>query len=276
MKFFYTFTLLIVAQLCFSQKIPKELIDIEDDINFLTKQYKAVGLSIAIVKDNKTIYSQGFGYRDLEKNKPVTNNTVFNIGSTTKAFTGTLLGILKSQNQVSLSDKPSLHIPNFQFYNEKMDNLITIEDLLSHKSGIGNKVHLKFSFLKKTNLRWYKDLKPESEIKNSFEYSNIAYTLAEAIVEQITNKSWDNNIQEKIFQPLAMNSSYTTYEKSQKLNNYALPYGISKGKIEKVAFENFHSISPAGGIKSTVIDLSNWMLTWLNGGVFNNKQNISK
>lgn len=279
MKFIYTLVLVLFVQLCFGQKTNNELKGIEKDISVLMKRYNAVGLSIAVVKDDKIIYSQGFGYRDLKKQLPVTTNTVFPIGSSTKAFTGTLLGILESQNQVSLKDKPSLFIPDFQFYNDKMNSLITIEDLLSHQSGIGNQGTSEVFFPEKEKLKVVqrlKYLKPEGEIKNSFEYSNMGYTLAGTIVEQTTKKSWDANIQEKIFDPLGMNNSFTTYTEMKKLNNYSLPYGIYKGNTEKVKFEDFYSVGPAGAIKSTVTDLSNWMLTWLNNGVFDEKQVIPK
>lgn len=277
MKFTYSFLCALCLQICFGQQPVSELNGIENEINILLKQYKAVGLAVAIVRDNKIIYANGFGYRDLENLLPATSNTVFPIGSTTKAFTGSLLGILESKNQVSLKDKPALYIPEFQFYNEKMDNLITIEDLLSHRSGIGNQGTTEVLFPEKDKLKVvqrFRYLKPEGEIKNSFEYSNMGYTLAGTIVEQITNKSWDTTIKENLFEPLEMKNSYTTFQEMKESKNYSLPYGIYEGKTEKVKFEEFNSISPAGAIKSTVNDMANWMLTWLNNGVFNEKQVI--
>ena len=277
MKFTYSLLCALCLQICFGQQPISELNRIENEINLLLKRYKAVGLAVAVVKDNKIIYANGFGYRDLENLLPATSNTVFPIGSTTKAFTGSLLGILESKNQVSLKDKPALYIPEFQFYNEKMDNLITIEDLLSHRSGIGNQGTSEVFFPEKDKLKVVQRLrylKPEGEIKNSFEYSNMGYTLAGTIVEQITNKSWDTTIKENLFEPLEMKNSYTTFQEMKESKNYSLPYGLLEGKTEKVKFEEFNSISPAGAIKSTVNDMANWMLAWLNNGVFNEKQVI--
>lgn len=279
MKFIYSLALALLAQLCFSQQLPKELKGINDDINLLIKRYKAAGLSVAVVKDNKIIYSQGFGYRDLENKLPVTVNTVFPIASITKSFTGSLLGILESQNQVSLKEKPAFYIPEFQFFNEKMDNLITIEDLLSHKSGIGSQGTTLEFFPDNDKLKTVqrlKYLKPEGEIKNSFQYSNMGYILAGTIVEQITNKSWEKNIEEKIFEPLGMNNSYTTRDEMKKTNNYSFGYGLHKGNIEKVEFQKPYSTSPAGAINSTVNDMSKWIITWLNKGDFNKTQVIPK
>lgn len=256
-----------------------QLSGLDAEIEALQQLYNAVGLAVAVVKNDSIIYSKGFGYRDLENQLPVTTHTVFNIGSITKAFTGTLLGILESQNRVSLKDKPSLYLSKFEFYNDKMNSLIVIEDLLSHKSGIGNTGTADVFFPTENKLKAVqrlKYLKPEAEVKNSFEYSNMGYTLAGTIVEQITSKSWESNVHDLIFEPLSMSNSSTTYEEMRKTNNYSLPYGAYQGNIEKVKYEDFYSLRPAGAVKSTVIDLSNWMITWLNNGVFNQTQIIPK
>ncbi|RLK02216.1 serine hydrolase [Tenacibaculum discolor] len=279
MKFINSLILIITIQFCFSQQTPKELKDIESEINQLMKKYKAVGVSVAVVKNNKVIYSKGFGYRDLENKLPVTTNTIFPIGSVTKSFTGSVLGILASKNQVSLKNKPAFYLPNFEFYNDTMNNLITIEDLLSHKSGIGNQGTTQIFFPEKNRLKMVqrlKYLKPEAEVKNSFAYSNMAYTLAGTIIEQVTGDSWETNIKEKIFTPLEMTNSYIILDKMKKTSNYSLPYGIYKGEIERVTFEEFNTISAAGAIKSTVNDMTNWILTWLNNGVYKNSQIIPK
>lgn len=277
MKIITIIAILLLSLSSASQEKPAELKGIEKDITSLIEQYKAVGLSVAVVKDNKVVYSQGFGYRDLEKKLPVNTNTVFPIGSVTKAFTGSLLGILESENQLSLKDKPALHVPNLEFYNDKMNNLIAIEDLLSHKSGIGNQGTTERFFPDDNKLKVVQRLKylrPEGVIKNSFEYSNMGYALAGTIAEQVTGKSWETIIQEKLFEPLDMHSSATTFSQMEKSTNYASPYGIFEGKTEKVIFEKFYSVSPAGAIKSNVMDMSNWMLTWLNKGEFKGKQVI--
>jgi CubicO group peptidase (beta-lactamase class C family) len=243
------------------------------------EQYQAVGLSVAIIKDNQVIYSKGFGYRDLENKLPVNEHTVFHIASMTKAFTGALLGILENKNQLSIDEKPSVYIPNFHFYNEKMDNLITIGDLLSHRSGLGNHGASIVMFPEKDKLKTVqrlKYLKPEGAIKNSWIYSNIGYTLAGTIAEQVTQKSWDENIKTELFLPLGMNSSFTTVAAMRKTNNFSKGYAMYKGEILQVPFENYYAYTPAGGIKSSAKDLSNWMLTWLNKGVFNGTQVIPK
>lgn len=278
MKRFIVFlTLTLLSNLTYSQDIAFSLDGVDQEIKNLIESYNAVGVSVAVVENDSIIYSKGFGYRNLEKHLPVTTQTIFPIGSITKSFTASLLGILESKEKLSFKDKPSLYIPNFRFYNEEMNNLIAIEDLLSHKSGIGNQGTSEVFFPDEDKLKVVqrlKYLKPEDEIKNSFSYSNMSYTLAGTIAEQITGKSWEIDIEEQLFRPLGMNHSFTNKEEMIQTNNYSLPYGIFEDKSEQVTFENFNSISPAGAIKSNILDLSRWMITWLNQGMFQDRQII--
>ncbi|MEM6379376.1 MAG: serine hydrolase, partial [Bacteroidota bacterium] len=120
-----------------------------------------------------------------------------------------------------------------------------------------------------------KYLKPEGEVLNSWHYSNMGYTLAGTIIEQVTNNSWRSNIASKIFRPLHMNHSFTSLSEMQATKDYSIGYGLSNGKTEAVLYENFYSYSPASGIKSTALDLGNWMSMWLNDGQFNEQQVLS-
>lgn len=277
MRKIFTLTLLAISIWSYGQQNEPLLDGLDQEIETLLNSYKAVGLSIAVVKDDKVIYSKGFGYRNLEKKLPVTTNTVFPIGSVTKAFTGALLGILEEENKVDLKTRPSDYIPEFEFYNNEMNKRIIIEDLLSHKSGIGNTGTADVFFPienKLGSVKRLKYLKPEAVVQNSFAYSNMGYTLAGTIAEQVTKNTWDDNIKEHIFKPLGMQNSYTKLSEIEQNADYSLPYGIYNGDIEEVQYEKFHSLSPAGAIKSNVIDMSKWIMTWLNNGRFEGKQII--
>jgi CubicO group peptidase (beta-lactamase class C family) len=273
------FSLVLCIQQSLGQQTTQKLQDFDDKIIQLMEDYKAVGLSVAVVKDNEVVYSKGFGYRDLENKLLADENTAFHIASMTKAFTAGLLGFLESTQQLSLSDKPALYIPHFQFYNEKMNNLISIGDLLSHRSGIGNHGTSIVMFPENDKLKTVqrlKYLKPQGEIKNSYLYSNIGYTIAGTIVEQVTQNSWEDNIKEAFFEPLNMQSSYTTLDGMLKSNNYAKGYAMFEDEILNVPFENYYSYAPAGAIKSSAKDLSHWMMAWLNHGVFEGYQVLPK
>lgn len=271
--------LTLLTNLTFGQKIDPRLNGLDTELENVLKAYNAVGISITIVESNNKIYSKGFGFRDLEGNLPVTANTIFPIGSITKSFTASLLGIFENQNRLSIKDKPSLYIPKLQFYNDKMDNLITIEDLLCHKSGIGSVdgTYVLFPADKREKLMTrLKYLKPNGATKDSWIYSNMGYIIAGTVIEKTTNESWEKNVQDKIFKPLNMNSSSTSITEMKKTNNYSFGYGLSKKLTQKVLFEELNNDKPGGAINSTTNDMANWMITWLNNGTFQTKEILPK
>lgn len=266
--------LLFISKLGFAQVSDARLDGLDLEVESLLKAYHAVGLSVAIVENNKTVYAKGYGFRDLDKKLPVTANTVFPIGSITKSFTASLLGMLADQHKISLQDKPSLHIPKLQFYDDRMDNLISIEDLLCHKSGIGgvDGSYILFPADKREDLMpRLKHLKPNGAINNSWRYSNMGYIIAGSIVEKTTGFSWDKNIHDKIFSPLNMVSSSTSIADMVKGNNYSLGYGLHGTQVKKVLFEELHNNKPGGAINSSITDMANWITTWLNNGTFHSK-----
>lgn len=240
----------------------------EEIIQWMSK-YDAVGLSISIVENEALLYNNSFGYADLDNKRPVTENTVFPIASCSKAFTATLLGMLEEEDQLKLADRPSAHIESLRFNTTEMDNSVSISDLLSHKSGIGGVDGTLVLFPENNRMRVIEKLKyirPEGKVKESSIYSNLAYTLAGTIVEEVTGKRWENNIQNRIFDPLKMAHSFTSLEDARKEGELALGYGLYRNEIVKVNYEQYGDYKPAGGIKSTTKDLSSWMIAWLNDG----------
>lgn len=273
-KFRYVLFFLLLGLSTYGQKMENWSSGIEGQIKELMSKYKAVGLSVAVVKDNEVVYAQGFGHRDLEKKLPMTPNTVLPIGSISKSFTAAMLGVLEEQQLLSLKDRPSKHMSGLRFYNNEMDERIAIEDLLSHKSGIGDQGTTQIFFPDNSIAKTVKRLQylePQAEVKNSFAYSNMAYTLAGGIIEEVAGRSWEEQLGNTIFQPLEMKNSFTSYEAMKTTKNYSQGYGLYKDDIVSVAFENLYSIKPAGAIKSTALDMCNWMIAWLDNGNFKGK-----
>ena len=119
-------------------------------------------------------------------------------------------------------------------------------------------------------------LKPNGAIKDSWIYSNLGYIIAGTVIEKTTNESWEKNIQDKIFNPLNMNSSSTSITEMTKANDYSFGYGLSYKQTQKVLFAELNNDKPGGAINSTTNDMANWMTTWLNNGTFQTKEILSK
>ncbi len=267
----------LISLVSFSQVGDDRLENIEDDIKELLSIYGATGVSISIVENDSIIYSQGFGYRDKEKLLKMNSETIIPIASITKSFTATLLGFLNEEEVISLQAKPRDYIPDLEFYNNKMEDLITIEDLLCHKSGIGGQDGSSIFFLTKSNSEFiprFKYLKPTGAIKNSFQYSNVGYGLAGYLVEKVTNKSWNKNLEERIFEPLKMKNTVSSIDAMVKSGNYSKGYGSFENNQVEVPFHHFSFTSPDGAICSSARDMGNWMIPWLNSGVYKDNQVI--
>ncbi len=176
----------------------------------IMKDWKAAGFAVAVVEKNKVIYARGFGYKDWEKKAPVTTNTQFAIGSCTKAFTAALIGLLARDGKVDIDKPVKNYLPALNFYNNEMNNNVTLRDMMSHRTGVSRYDYSWFFFPSRsrdTLMQRVQYMEPSEPLRRKWQYNNFMYLLQGAVAEKITGKSWEDNIREKFFKPLGMNNS---------------------------------------------------------------------
>src|SRR5687767_1423200 len=100
------------------------------------KTFNAAGFAVAVVEKNKVIYAKGFGFRDFENRQPVTPNTLFAIGSCTKAFTTSLIGLLQQEGKLNIDQPVHQYLPDLNFFSEDLTNKVTLRDMMSHRTGL--------------------------------------------------------------------------------------------------------------------------------------------
>ncbi|MBS1486063.1 MAG: serine hydrolase [Bacteroidetes bacterium] len=259
-----------------SNAADNRLAGIEEKLQTLLADWHAAGFAVAVVEKNKLVYAKGFGYRDEENKKPVTPNTLFAIGSCTKAFTAGLLGILRNDNKVSFNEKPATYVPKLNFFNDEMNAGITVKDLMRHSTG-----------LPRHDLSWYffntpdKDslvgriqyMEPSVHVREKWQYNNFMFLVQGVITEKITGNSWEKNISEKFFKPLVMSTSNASIAELEKSNEPAVGYEVKNDKdIVKMDYYNISGMAPAGSINSSVNEMANWLRMWIHGGKFNGKE----
>lgn len=256
----------------------KRLKGLEKELNNLLKSSKAPGFAVAIVEGDKVIYVKGFGYRDYENKIPVDANTLFAIGSTTKAFTSAILGKLREDKKLSFDDSPRKYIPELEFYNDDMNKNIIIKDLMRHSTGLqGNDDSWYFfpTYNKDSLLQHIKHQKPVTGIRQQWHYNNYMFLAQGVIAEKITGKSWEYNISNYFFKPLNMSRSNTTITEMKSATNAAFGYLLDNdGRIRKMNYQDMAGMSPAGSINSSVNDMAKWLITWINEGKYNDKEII--
>ncbi|MBF8149430.1 serine hydrolase [Winogradskyella sp. F6397] len=269
--------LTLVSTLVFSQT-DKRLKGIEKQFNSVLESTKAPGFAVAIVEGDKIIYAKGFGYSDYENKIPADANTLFAIGSSTKAFTSALLGLHREADQLTFDDRPRQYIPELEFYNDEMDNTITIKDLMRHSTGLPRHdgswyffpSHSKDSMVAKVKYH-----EPFTGVREQWYYNNFGFLLQGVITERITGKTWEENIENKFFKPLGMNRSKTTIDGMKTSTNAAFGYELDKDRnITKMTYFDITGMSPAGSINSSVNDMSHWLMTWINDGKYKDQQII--
>ena len=244
------------------------------------KELGIPGMSLAIVKDGQVIFLKGLGYKDFENKVPVTPDTQFAIGSSTKAFTA--LSVLMSQDdgKLSLDASPRTVLPYFKINDLEIDKAITIRDLINHGSGL-NRTDLAWisgKLNREEIIRVAGEAKPTAKLREKFQYQNVMYAAAGEIVAKVQKKPWEKFVPERIFKPLGMtNSTMSMAEMAKsKDHSFGYDYNFDTKETTKRPFRDLMEISPAGSINSSAKDMSQWLRFVLNGGVVDGKRLVSE
>lgn len=234
------------------------------------------GLAIVIVKDGKVVVAKGFGVRDIISKTPVDENTLFMIASNTKLFTGTSLAQLEYDKKLSLNDKITRYFPDYKLFEPSSTELLTIRDLLSHRIGtktfqgdftFWNGTLTRSEIMKKMRL-----LRPVGFFRQDFGYCNSCFMTAGEVVSKVTDKTWEQYVQDSILTPLQMTRSTSISRGMESKDNVAKPYTTSyTGTLQRVPYDQWDNLGPAASIISSVNDLSHWLMFQLDSGSYKGK-----
>ncbi|MBL7751714.1 MAG: serine hydrolase [Chitinophagaceae bacterium] len=255
-----------------SAKPTDPLKGIEPLLEQVLKDRKGVGFAVAVVYKDSIVYAKGFGYRDLDKKLPVTPQTLFAIGSCTKAFTSSLIGLLNKEGKVEYDKPVRDYLPELEFYNNEMNQSVTLRDMMCHRTGLPR--HDYSWYLFKTNsrdslLRRIKYQEPTTPIRQNWQYNNFMFLGQGMVVEKLTKKSWENNIKETFFKPLGMKRSNFSVKDLEKSDDASLGYGVVNDSIiKKLDYYDINAMGPAGSINSSVTEMAQWVMTWIQGGKY--------
>ena len=255
----------------FSQ-LDKRLKGLDSELEKVLKKLEEPGFSVAIVENDQILYSKGFGYRDYENKIKVDSNTLFAIGSATKSFTSSLLGVLREDEKLDFEDSPIDYINELRFYNSQMNDVISIRDMMSHRTGLPRHDASWYffpTFSKDSLVSRVKHHKPFTSVRNQWWYNNFMFMLQGVVAERITNKTWSENIKEMIFDPLGMTRSNTSIAELENSENAAFGYSQD---FKKMDYYKIAGMGPAGSINSSVNEMSKWLITWINKGEYKGKK----
>jgi CubicO group peptidase (beta-lactamase class C family) len=236
-------------------------------------KFKVAGASVAIVKDGRVIHQKGYGVASVATKKPVNEYTNFQIASNSKAFTTAALSILEDEGKLEWTDKVKDHIPEFRMYNDYVTENFNIQDLLTHRSGLGLGVgDLMFfpdgaNFTIKDVVASFQHFKPVSAFRTKFDYDNLLYIVAGEVIARASGMSYEDFVQKRIIEPLEMNNTFVGSLLKDK-SNLAVPHSSESGTIQSIDAYDIGMASAAGGIFSNVADMSKWMVMNMNKGKY--------
>jgi CubicO group peptidase (beta-lactamase class C family) len=242
------------------------------------KDWQIPGLSVCIVKNDQVVFMKGYGVKELGGNDKVDENTLFMIGSNTKAFTATALCLLDEEKKLSLNDKVIKWLPDFKLNNKAAGEMAIIRDLLCHRIG--------FQTFQGDFTYWTSDLTREQVMekmshivaaypfRTHWGYTNAAFVVAGQIIPKATGIAWEDFLRTKIFQPLGMTNTLALSSELSAAKNKALPHTLENGKLMKIPIGIIDNLAPAGSVSSSVNDLSKWVRLQLGDGKLNGQQLI--
>lgn len=220
------------------------------------------GVAVAIIKDGKVVLARGFGFRDVEAHLPVTENTIFAIGSTTKAMTATAAGILAREGKLNLRQPISEYLPDFKLKDAVATSQASLIDLMSHRTGLGRHDLVWYGFDDFPRSYFWdrlRYLEPSAGFREVWQYNNLMFMAAGYVVEKISGKTWEDFIHERVFVPLGMNSANFTVEETESSPDFARPYAMRLGRLARVKMRSVIGMAPAGAVNANVLDMAKWI-----------------
>ena len=243
----------------------------------LLKDWNTPGIGVGIVVHDKLVFAKGYGYRDYEKKLPFTPTTLCQIASNSKLFTAVAAGMLVEEGKLTWDKPVRESVPTIQFYNDQLNNNVTLRDMLSHRTGVTRHdlIWFKSNFTRKELFERLKYLEPQEPMRETFLYNNLMFSAVGQIIELKSGKTWEQFVRERILVPLDMNSTTYTISGMVQQPDHGVPFREKRNSFELYRipyFEDTEGVAPAGAVISNIEELSHWLIALMNDGKYDGKQ----
>lgn len=275
------FCFLFLVNLTYAQGVDrtsfiKDSIDVY--VNRAMTNWRIPGVAVCIIKDNRIVLMKGYGVKELGIPEKVDENTLFMIGSNTKAFTATAMAMLQEQKKLSLDDKVSKYLPWFKLENKEAGDQVIIRDLLCHRLGFktfqGDFTFYNSNLTREQVIGKLAQIKAAYPFRTKWGYTNAAFLTAGEIIPKADGKSWEAFIKDNIFAPLGMINTLALTADMPKSFNRTVPHTLIDERLSAVPYAQLDNLAPAGSISSSVNDMSKWVMALLNDGKVGPRQVI--
>lgn len=253
-------------------RVPETLADLEGLDAWIEEEleaWKVPGLALAVVREGEVARVTGHGLRDREEELPVTPDTLFAIGSSSKAFTTTALATLAAEGAFEWEDPLIELLPGFRLHDEYATHHLTPLDMATHRSG-----------LPRHDLTWYgrqdfggeavfeslRHLGPNAELREEWQYNNLMYVTLGYLASRLDGRPWEELVRARLLDPLGMPRTNFSVRDSQADPDHALPYDEDDDELVRIPFRDISHVGPAGSINSSAREMARWALLQLSDG----------
>lgn len=230
--------------------------------------WEVPGIAVAVVQGDRLVHTAVAGTRVVGGTEPVGADTLFAIGSSTKAFTCLLLGTLVDEGRLAWDEPVRTWLPTFRLADEAIAAALTPRDLVTHRSGLPRHDLLWYNadFTRADLVTRLRHLPLNRGLRAEFQYNNLLYLAAGHLAEVVTGASWEDLVRQRVFAPLGMTRSNFSVRDSQADADHALPCRKEQGSVRRIPFRDITTVGPAGSINSSVAELARWVALQLARG----------
>lgn len=258
--------------------------DFEAYAETVRTDWQVPGLAVAVVHDDQLVFAKGFGIRRADAPEaPVSEETVFQIGSVSKSFTAALVAMMVDEGHFHWSSQVRVLYPEFEMMDAWVSREFMVYDLMAQHSGMApyaGDIQAFLGFDREHIIHSLRHMAPVSSFRSNFAYVNNLFLVAAKLVEQASGKSWEENLEQRIFTPLGMSASSSDIESLAQVENRSAGHARVAGKTlirdtDWPFIDWVYTYGPAGGVNSNVLDMAKWARLHLQEGAFQGEQLVS-
>lgn len=236
-------------------------------------------LAIGLIQNDQVVLNKGFGMLSQDSTEPVDDQTLFAIGSNTKAFTAAALGLLVDEGKLAWDDPVSKYLPTYGLSDPLASQMVTVRDLLCHRAGLGtwsgDLISYGSIYTREEVLGKIRYIPAAYPFRSGYGYCNLNFLAAGMIIPVVSGLEWDEFLRERIFAPVGMNRTFTGLKAAGGDPNVARPHELVGSEVRQVTARDITNHGPAGSMYSCTSDLLRWLQLQLNDGMIDGRQVLS-
>lgn len=241
-------------------------------------EWRAPAVGVAVVVRDSVVFAKGYGVLEAGKPAKADQNTIFAIGSSSKAFTTAALAMLVDEGKLGWDDRAAERVPGWQLADPWVTREVTIKDLVTHRIGLdrADRIWGGTDFSRDQILERQRHIDRIASFRYQFGYNNHMFLVAGRAIENASGKTWDDFIRERIFQPLGMARASSSTKPLAGMSNVATPHNWIGDSVVAVPWHNLDNMAPAGSINASAREMGEWLRLQLGRGVYRGRRLISE